>query len=49
MGWLEGFEPSLKAPQASVLPLHHSHHIFYFAPGGNRTLISGLEVHSSIH
>jgi hypothetical protein len=31
-GWLTGFEPVLKEPQSSVLPLHHSHHFrIYFS------------------
>ena len=29
MGWLSGVEPELKASQASVLPLHHSHHVAF--------------------
>lgn len=28
LGWLLGVEPRLGAPQAHVLPLHHSHHVF---------------------
>ena len=36
MGWLTGFEPVLKAPQAHVLPLHHSHHI--------RILVSSVRI-----
>jgi hypothetical protein len=30
IGWLSGVEPELKAPQASVLPLHHNHHVLIF-------------------
>ena len=30
MGCLEGVEPSPKAPQAHVLPLHHRHHVLNF-------------------
>jgi len=26
-GWLSGYAPDLRAPQAHVLLLHHSHHI----------------------
>lgn len=26
LGWPTGIEPVIKAPQASVLPLHHGHH-----------------------
>ena len=28
-GWLMGVEPILRASQAPVLPLHHSHHKIY--------------------
>src|SRR3989339_434194 len=27
LGWPTGIEPVIKAPQASVLPLHHGHHV----------------------
>ncbi len=30
LGCPSGFEPEIKAPQASVLPLHHGHHTILF-------------------
>ena len=45
MGWLTGFEPVLKEPQSSVLPLHHSHHA---SQAGFEPAATGLEGRCSI-